>query len=282
MARPFIPGDWEDAMTSDSVWLGSLRRPVKLAMVGAIAAALGIAAVLIAGQITGTGSIGMHEMLRPAGRPLVWAMLAALLASVVLGGVYLSDMRGAIEPERTGPFDILSLILSRIGMIGTVAIVIVMFYEVVARYVFEKPTLWANELSLWIAGFVLLLAGQYAMQQRSHIRIYIIYDLMPRWMQKASDVLSVAFLWVFVVCIIWGGFNEAWTKLLRMETFGTAWDPPLPATIKAGLLLLVFLVGLQSISNLIADWNKAPEHHSPADEIDQTEIENIRRTLETK
>ncbi len=68
-----------------------------------------------------------------------------------------------------------------------------MFYEVISRYVFDKPTLWANELSLWIAAFVFLLAGQYAMQQRSHIRIYIIYDLMPRWAQKAFDCVSRRF-----------------------------------------------------------------------------------------
>ena len=37
--------------------------------------------------------------------------------------------------------------------------------------------------------------------------------------------------------------------------------------------------GIQAISNLIADWNKDTTH-SPEDDIDQTEIENIRRTLE--
>ena len=48
------------------------------------------------------------------------------------------------------------------------------------------------------------------------------------------------------------------------------------------ILLIICLVAIQALSNLIADWNKAPEHHSPADEIDETEIENIRRTLEGK
>ena len=130
------------------------------------------------------------------------------------------------------------------------------------------------------AGFVFLLAGLYAMQQRSHIRIYIIYDMMPRWAQKISDVISVFLIWVFWFALVWGGYNEAKTKILRMETFGTAWDPPLPSTIKFGILVIIGLVTIQALSNLISDWNKAPEHHSPADEIDQTEIENIKKTLE--
>ena len=41
-------------------------------------------------------------------------------------------------------------------------------------------------------------------------------------------------------------------------------------------------MALQATSNLIADWNKAPEHHTPADEIDEEEIAKIRATLEDK
>ncbi|HBM59383.1 TRAP transporter small permease subunit [Salipiger marinus] len=267
-------------MTSESLWLGSLRGPVRLLALVSTALALATALWLIVGQFVSAEPIGMYEMLRPEGRPLVSVMLWTLAAAVFFGALYFSDVRGAIETEPTGPLDIVSLVLSRIAMIGVVATVFVMFYEVVARYAFEKPTLWANELSLWIAAFVFLLAGLYAMQQRSHIRIYIIYDMMPRWMQKASDCISVFLIWVFFLCLLWGGYNEAITKIMRMETFGTAWDPPLPSTVKAGLIIIIGLVALQALTNLIADWNKAPEHHSPADEIDQTEIENIRRTLE--
>ena len=266
-------------MTSESVWLGGFRRPVKMAMIASIGLALTIAALMALGKLTGLGSSGMYEMVRPSGRPIVVSMLLALAASVILSAIYLSDTRGQIEPASTGPMDVVSLILSRIAMIGTIGIVCAMFYEVVARYVFEKPTLWANELSLWMAGFVLLFAGQYAMQQRSHIRIYVIYDLMPRWMQKLSDCLSVAMIWLFAGATVWGGYNEAIQKFQRMETFGTAWDPPLPATMKIGILIVVCLVALQALSNLIADWNKAPEAHNPADEIDEAEIEKLKKTL---
>jgi hypothetical protein len=40
------------------------------------------------------------------------------------------------------------------------------------------------------------------------------------------------------------------------------------------------LVAVQALSNLIADWNKMPEHHSPLDEIDQREIDLIRKSIE--
>ncbi|WP_425052229.1 TRAP transporter small permease subunit [Psychromarinibacter sp. S121] len=266
-------------MEQQSVWLGSLRAPVRMAAIGMTALACLIAAYLILGQIFGYSDVGMYEMLRPAGRPVVAAMLITLSLSLLLASIYLSDTRGSIEGEPSGFFDIISLICGRLAMLSIVFIVLVMFYEVCARYLFEKPTLWANELSLWIAGFLFLLAGLYAMQQRSHIRIYIIYDIMPRWAQKTADCISVLLIWIFAFCLVWGGYNEARDKILRMEAFGTAWDPPIPATIKAGILIIISLVAIQALSNLIADWNKAPEHHSPADEIDEIEIENIKATL---
>ncbi|WGW05719.1 TRAP transporter small permease subunit [Tropicibacter oceani] len=234
---------------------------------------------LVINQFISSDPIGMHEMIRPSGRPLVWLMLISISATLLFTSLYLSDTKGAIEQEPEGFFDILSLVTSRMAMIATALIVLVMFYEVVSRYVFSRPTLWANELSLWIAAFLFLFAGQYAMQQRSHIRIYVIYDMMPRWMQKTSDCISVGLICVFTFALVWGGYNDALRRMLRMETFGTAWDPPIPGTIKPAILFIIVLVTIQAVSNLIADWNKAPEHHS-ADDIDEIEIENIRKTLE--
>jgi TRAP-type C4-dicarboxylate transport system permease small subunit len=268
-------------MEQQSVWLGPMRRPVRLIAIGLTALVAVIFLWLVANRMISEDAIGMHEMIRPEGRPLVAIMLWAILGAILFVSIYLSDMRESIETKPDGVFDIISLICSRISMIMIVMIVIVMFYEVVSRYVFARPTLWANELSLWIAAFVFLLAGQYAMQQRSHIRIYVIYDMMPRWMQKFSDILSLTLLLFFVFAMVWGGYDDALRRFLRMETFGTAWDPPIPGIVKPAILIIIMMVAIQAISNLISDWNKAPEHHG-LDDIDEIEIENIRRTLEEK
>lgn len=153
-------------------------------------------------------------------------------------------------------------------------IVAIIFYEVVLRYVFLSPTLWVNEMSLWIAGGIYLTAGLYALQQRSHIRIFIIYDLAPRWLRRLFDSLSVFCVCVFAAAVTWGGYGEAKAKFLRWETFGTAFDPPIPATIKPLILITLLFLAVQSISNLIHDWNRDPVVHDPADEID-TEVGDL-------
>ncbi|MEL6678081.1 MAG: TRAP transporter small permease [Pseudomonadota bacterium] len=174
-----------------------------------------------------------------------------------------------VEHEVTGWMDRISLLIGRITMILIAGIVLVMFYEVVLRYVFERPTLWANELSLWMAGFVFLFAGLYAMQQRSHIRIFLLYDVLPRPVQKACDVISTSLIVLFAAAMVYGGYGEAYAKLMRWETFGTAFDPPIPATLKPAILLIIVLVAVQAVSNLIMDWNKAPESHLPVDDVEE-------------
>lgn len=267
-------------MTSQSVWLGSARQPMRWIMIGFLAlAAANFLLILVLNLVT-EGDIGVHEMIRPAGRPLVASMLFFIFGSILTASVYLSDTVETIECEPRGFFDIVSLVASRIAMIFTTLIVLVMFYEVISRYLFSAPTLWANELSLWLASFVFLLAGQYAMQQRSHIRIYVLYDMMSRPFKKLSDVLTVSMICGFTFALVWGNFADAQRRFDRMETFGTAWDPPMPGTIKPAILIIIVLVAIQAVSNLISDWDKEPETHSPMDDIDQSEIENIKKTLE--
>ncbi len=209
----------------------------------------------------------------PAGPLEYFSVLVAVVALVM--GVR-TVRTSAIEQDSETRWDDVSLFLARVAMMLIILLVSIMTFEVFVRYVLEMPTLWANELSLWMAGFIFLLAGLYSMQQRNHIRIYILYDLMPRWAQKLSDVVSVLLIWAFTVSLIWGGLGEAQAKLLRWETFGTAFDPPIPATLKFAVLLVALLVSVQALVNLIEDWNKAPEHHAP---VDEAEIEELKHEL---
>lgn len=178
-----------------------------------------------------------------------------------------------IEHEKTSWLDYLTLGISRVAMLLVAAIVAIMFFEVVMRYVFESPTLWVNEMSLWLGGMTYLLSGLYVMQQRGHIRIFIVYDMVPRWLQRVFDLLSTLFICLFSAAVVYGGFGEAWAKLMRWETFGTAWDPPIPATMKPLILITVTLVAVQAVMNLISDWNREKEVHDLVQEIVKEHID---------
>ena len=202
---------------------------------------------------------------------------AALPVLVVIG--VLTVQRAPMEFESWRPLDRLSVFIGRVTMMLIVVLTLVMLYEVVLRYVFEAPTLWANELSLWLAGFVFLTAGLYAMQQRSHIRIFLLYDVLPRWVQRLFDCISTGLIVLFAAALIYGGYGEAFQKFGRWETFGTAFDPPIPATLKVAVLFIVAMVALQALINLISDWNAEPVIHTAADDIDQDELARLRASV---
>ena len=86
--------------------------------------------------------------------------------------------------------DRISLFLSHTIKYLIPVIVLVMMYEIFMRYVVFKPTLWANELCLWLAGVCYLVGGIYATRLRSHIRIVLLYDWVSRPTQRIFDLIS--------------------------------------------------------------------------------------------
>lgn len=186
----------------------------------------------------------------------------------------------AMEFQNWRPIDRMSIFVGRITMILIISMTLVMLYEVFLRYFLENPTIWANEMTLWIAGFVFLLSGLYAMQQRCHIRIFILYDAVPRWLQRVFDITSAGLVAVFAFFLIFGSFKQVFvTKFYKWEMFGTAFDPPIPATLQPMILIVVALIAIQGIINVISDWNLEPEAHTAADDIDAEELEAIKRSV---
>lgn len=209
---------------------------------------------------------------------------AALILAPIIFYFGIGTVRHAkMEYEDSSKIDMFAMFVGRITMMLIISMTMIMLYEVFLRYAIEKPTLWANELTLWIAGFVFLLSGLYAMQQRSHIRIFIIYDILPRWAQHICDVISVFLLWAFTFFLIYGSYNQVFIiKFHRWEMFGTAFDPPIPATIQPMILIMACLISIQALLNLIADWNKDPDALSDSELVDQEELQALKKSVEAK
>ncbi|WP_270725935.1 TRAP transporter small permease subunit [Shimia sp. Alg240-R146] len=185
-----------------------------------------------------------------------------------------------MEFQNWRPIDRTALFVGRITMILIISMTLVMLYEVFLRYAIEAPTLWANELTLWFAGYVFLFSGLYAMQQRCHIRIFLLYDVVPRWAQRCFDVMGAALIVVFAGFLIFGSYKQVFiTKFYKWEMFGTAFDPPIPATVQPMILIIVALIAVQAVINVISDWNLEPEVHTAADDIDQEELEILKKSV---
>ena len=174
----------------------------------------------------------------------------------------------APPPDETATIvDRVTTVMSRAAMFLVVFIVAIIFFEVVMRYVFVSPTLWVNELSLWLGSIIYLLAGVYAMQRRAHIRITAIYDIVPRNVQRVFDLLSLLVIVLFAFAMVYASWDVALDTLLRWERFGTAWDPPIPATIKPLVLIATTLIVVQAFSNFVIDIRKEKGERPSASEV---------------
>ena len=210
--------------------------------------------------------------------PLDWAALILMPVFFILGVRSLRIYTMEFQDWR--PIDRIAIFVGRTTMILILAMTCVMLYEVFLRYAIEAPTKWANELTLWMGGFVFLCAGFYGMQQRSHIRIFLLYDVMPRWLQRTCDVISASLLVIFCFFMVYGSYSQVfYIKWYKWEMFGTAFDPPIPATVQPAVLIIITLVAIQAVINVISDWNAEPQQHSAADDIDEEELAAIRKSV---
>ena len=164
--------------------------------------------------------------------------------------------------------DRISLFLSHTIKYLIPLIVLVMMYEIFMRYILEKPTMWVNELCLWLAGVCYLVGGIYATRLRSHIRIVLLYDYVSRPTQRIFDLISTIVIVIFAIAVIYGGGEDAHISFTTWERFATYWDPPIPATMKPLTLICVFLIAVQSVNNLIIDWkNPKEKQYDPSKDL---------------
>jgi TRAP-type C4-dicarboxylate transport system permease small subunit len=221
---------------------------------------------------------GLPGLFGGAADLLDWLAVLAMPVLFVMGVRRI--VPSAMEFEHYSKFDRIGMFVGRVTMMLILFMTCVMLYEVFVRYALEAPTLWANELTLWIAGFIFMLSGIYAMQQRSHIRIFILYDILPRKGQHICDTVSVALLWFFTACLLYGSYSQVFVnKFFNWQTFGTAFDPPLPATIQPLILITVTCISVQALMNLIADWNRDPADLMDKDVVDQEELEALKKSI---
>jgi TRAP-type C4-dicarboxylate transport system permease small subunit len=133
--------------------------------------------------------------------------------------------RGDAAGGGRGGGDRMPGILSRLQRIADVIAAVLMgamfvsfIIQVAARYVFNAPVSWADELSVITGIWVILWATSFCTKENENIRFDIIYTAVPRGVRRGFDIAtSSAFLAIFVV-----GFPAAWKYVTFMKIESTA------------------------------------------------------------
>lgn len=139
---------------------------------------------------------------------------------------------------------------------GFVVIVVLMTYEVIARYVFNAPTIWAHEVAGFIAAAAFIFGGAYCMVENSHMRITAFVDGNRPVLAAISKWLSVVAGSIYLSGLAFSAWRMSEDALFRFalngawdpERSGSTWNTPAPAFLKLALclgaiLFLLVLVG---------------------------------------
>jgi TRAP-type mannitol/chloroaromatic compound transport system permease small subunit len=147
-----------------------------------------------------------------------------------------------------GAIDGLSLWSGRVFCWLIVPLVVGLTYEVLARYVFHAPTIWAYDVAYMLYGSHFMLGAAYTLYKGGHIRTDIFYQNWSVRTRGAVDAILYLFLFFpGVALFFWMGLQEAlhsWD--IREVSDASPWRPiiyPFKAVIPIALALL-FIQGV--------------------------------------
>jgi TRAP-type mannitol/chloroaromatic compound transport system permease small subunit len=129
-------------------------------------------------------------------------------------------------------------------------------YEMVSRYVFNSPTLWAHELSTFVFGAQFMLGGAYCFWRGSMVNVEIFHDRLPIRARAIFDVFLFVIPLVVLGAMVWrGGSFFLDSFALREHTESLFYTPLYP--LRGVIPVAAFLFLLQAVAKLVRDVHLA-------------------------
>src|SRR5680860_57656 len=126
------------------------------------------------------------------------------------------------------------------------------FFGVVMRYVFNMPTIWVHEASFLLLGMQYMLAGAFAMLHGAHVRVDVMYNMLPPRGRIGLDIFTSMFFFIFALILLvtsWTFFQDSYAmNETTVETWGIQHWPAKGMMVVGSVLLL-----LAGISKLTKD-----------------------------
>ncbi len=151
----------------------------------------------------------------------------------------------------------------KITSYSLLAMIAILSIEVLMRYVFNSPTIWAHELTMYLFAATVMLGGAYALLNDGHVKMDIIYTRLSDRKKAILDIVTFLFFVIFIGALLWKGSDIACKSIKVMEKSDSAWSPyiwPSRLIVAIGALLLLLQGLVNFIKNIIYLFSKQPSH----------------------
>ena len=136
-----------------------------------------------------------------------------------------------------------------------VLMVVMTFYIVLTRYVFNTGTIAIQESIIYFNALLFLLTTAYTLKQDGHVRVDIFYGpASPRykaWANMLGGLLLLLPVSVFLLWVSWDYVVEAWR--IR-ETSPVAGGIPYVYLLKTLIVVMPILVILQGLTEILRNF----------------------------
>jgi TRAP-type C4-dicarboxylate transport system permease small subunit len=143
------------------------------------------------------------------------------------------------------------------GIAGLVAMTLIIFAAVVARYLFAAPFAWAEQAALLLMIWTVMLAAAAGVREGFHIRVTVVTALLSEPLARAAALLAEAMVLAFGAAMVVHGLGlvEA-TRGHVIPTLGLSRAAAYVPLILAGALITGFAA--ERIAALLRGREVAP------------------------
>ena len=134
------------------------------------------------------------------------------------------------------------------------ALVLVLCFEVTARYFFNAPTMWASDTSSMMGGAIAAMGWAYTHRHGGHVRVDVFYShLSPRGQAILDVTLSLLFFFPLLIALAYVAWDRMWFSWEMGEVLNRSNWYPITGPIRTVVVLGVSLFALQGVSQFIRD-----------------------------
>lgn len=140
-------------------------------------------------------------------------------------------------------------------------------YEVVARYAFESPTMWAYDMTFMLYGAFFMLGSAYTLQKKGHIRTDMYYGNWSPKKQAVVDIICyLIFFYPLVFIFVVTGWEYFWQAFTTNEKFVSSPWMPITWPFKLVIPVTGLLLAIQGFAELLKCISAIAENAWPDQE----------------
>lgn len=136
-----------------------------------------------------------------------------------------------------------NLFLGYISGLGILFMGLILFYEVIARFIFNAPTIWVQEVAVYLFMWTMLAGAAYTLMLGKHVRIDLLFDRLPHGVQRLFDIISSTIGMFFCILVSVQAYEMIMASFRYRKVSATILRVPLwiiQSALFLGFILLSF------------------------------------------